>query len=81
VPTVTQPQLINRFDDWVIDPAVTRAGVEECVADLDSIGVDVLGRHVSLMTSGSTDVPTLLVHDRRAIAVMTGPPTPAPAVC
>ena len=81
LPTVTEPQLMDRFDDWVTDPAVTGAGVEECVAELDSIGVDFLGRYVVVTTSGSTGVPTLLVPDRRAIAVRTGSPTSAPAVC
>ena len=38
----------------------------------DNIGVDLLGRYVVVTTSGSTGVPTLLVQDRRAIAVMTG---------
>ena len=72
LPTVTKPQLMDRFDDWVTDPAVTRAAVEEFVAELDNIGVDFLGRYVVFTTSGSTGVPTLLVQDRRAVAVMTG---------
>jgi hypothetical protein len=61
-----------RFDDWVTDPAVTRAGVEEFVADLDNLGADFLGRYVVFTTSGSTGVPALLVQDRRALAVMNG---------
>jgi phenylacetate-coenzyme A ligase PaaK-like adenylate-forming protein len=72
LPTVTKPQLMDRFDEWVTDPAVTRAAVEEFVAELDNIGVDFLGRYVVVTTSGSTGVPALLVQDRRAIAVMTG---------
>lgn len=46
-----------RFDDWVTDPSVTRAGVEDFVANLDNLGRDFFG---------------LLVQDRRAVAVMTG---------
>jgi phenylacetate-coenzyme A ligase PaaK-like adenylate-forming protein len=61
-----------RFDDWVTDPAVTRAGAERFVANLDNLGRDFLGRYVVFTTSGSTGVPALLVQDRRAIAVMTG---------
>jgi phenylacetate-coenzyme A ligase PaaK-like adenylate-forming protein len=61
-----------RFDDWVTDPRVTRAGVEQFVADLDNLGQDFLGRYVVFTTSGSTGVPALLVQDRRAVAVMTG---------
>ena len=72
LPPVTKPQLMARFDDWVTDPAVTRAAVEAFVADLGNIGVDFLGRYVVFTTSGSTGVPTLLVQDHRAVAVMTG---------
>src|SRR5689334_9407104 len=72
LPPVTKPQLMARFDDWVADPAVTRAVVEAFVADTGTIGVDLLGRYVVFTTSGSTGVPTLLVQDHRAVAVMTG---------
>jgi phenylacetate-CoA ligase len=61
-----------RFDEWVTDPRVTRAGVEQFVADLDNLGQDFLGRYVVFTTSGSTGVPAMLVDDRRAVAVMTG---------
>jgi phenylacetate-coenzyme A ligase PaaK-like adenylate-forming protein len=72
LPPVTKPELMARFDDWVTDPSVTRAGVERFVADLDNLGVDFLDRYVVFTTSGSTGVPALLVQDRRAVAVMTG---------
>jgi phenylacetate-coenzyme A ligase PaaK-like adenylate-forming protein len=61
-----------RFDDWVTDPSVTRAGVEQFVADLDNLGRDFLDRYVVFTTSGSTGVPAVLVEDKRAVAVMTG---------
>jgi phenylacetate-CoA ligase len=72
LPAVAKPELMARFDDWVTDPAVTRAGVEQFVADLDNLGRDFLGRYVVFTTSGSTGVPALLVQDQRAVAVMTG---------
>lgn len=72
LPAVTKPELMARFEDWVTDPAVTRAGVEEFVANLDNLGRDFLGRYVVFTTSGSTGVPALLVQDSRAVAVMTG---------
>jgi hypothetical protein len=72
LPPVTKPELMARFDDWVTDPSVTRAAVEEFAADLDNLGKDFLGRYVVFTTSGSTGVPALLVQDRRAVAVMTG---------
>jgi phenylacetate-CoA ligase len=72
LPPVTKPELMARFDEWVTDPSVTRAGVEQFVADLDNLGRDFLRRYVVFTTSGSTGVPALLVQDRRAVAVMTG---------
>ena len=72
LPPVTKPELMARFDDWVTDPSVTRAGVEQFVADLDNLGRDFLDRYVVFTTSGSTGVPALLVQDARAVAVMTG---------
>jgi phenylacetate-CoA ligase len=33
LPPATKPELMARFDDWVTDPSVTRAGVEQFVAD------------------------------------------------
>jgi phenylacetate-coenzyme A ligase PaaK-like adenylate-forming protein len=72
LPAVTKPELMARFDDWVTDPAVTRAGVAEFVEDLNNLGRDFLGRYVVFTTSGSTGVPALLVQDQRAVAVMTG---------
>jgi phenylacetate-coenzyme A ligase PaaK-like adenylate-forming protein len=72
LPPVTKPELMARFDDWVTDPSVTRADVEQFIADLDNLGRDFLDQYVIFTTSGSTGVPALLVEDRRAVAVMTG---------
>jgi phenylacetate-coenzyme A ligase PaaK-like adenylate-forming protein len=72
LPPVRKPELMARFDDWVTDAAVTRAGVEAFVTDPGRVGEDFLGRYVVYTTSGSTAEPALLVQDRRAVAVMTG---------
>jgi phenylacetate-coenzyme A ligase PaaK-like adenylate-forming protein len=72
LPPVAKPALMSRFDDWVTDSVVTRAGVEEFVADLDNVGKDLLGKYAVFTTSGSTADPALLVQDRRALAVMMG---------
>jgi phenylacetate-coenzyme A ligase PaaK-like adenylate-forming protein len=72
LPPVTKPELMAGFDDWVTDPSVTRAGVEQFVADLDNLGRDFLSQYVVFTTSGSTGVPALIVQDRRGVAVMTG---------
>ena len=66
LPSVTKPELMARFDDWVTDPAVIRVAVEEFVANLDNLGRDFLDRYVVFTTSGSTGVPASLAeHQRR----------------
>lgn len=68
-PPVTKPELMARFDDWVTDPRVCRAGVESFVADPDLIGTSYLGRYFVCTSSGTTGRQALFVHDRGAIAV------------
>lgn len=68
-PPVTKPELMARFDEWVTDPRVTRAGVEAFVADPTLIGTSHLGRYFVCTSSGTTGRRALFVHDRGAIAV------------
>ncbi len=53
-PAVTKTELMSQFDDWVTDPAVTRASVEAFLSDPGNIGRDYLGRYVVCTTSGAT---------------------------
>jgi phenylacetate-coenzyme A ligase PaaK-like adenylate-forming protein len=69
LPPVTKPELMASFDDWVTDPAVTRAGVEEFIAEPTRIGSSYLGRYFVCSTSGTTGHPGLFVHDPRACTV------------
>jgi phenylacetate-CoA ligase len=73
LPPVIKSELLEHFDDWVTDPAVTRAGVEAFVADKSRIGHHFLDRYFVCTTSGTTGVPTILVHD-------TGMLTLSPAI-
>lgn len=66
---MTKPELMARFDEWVGDPAVTRADVERFVADPDRAGEPFLGRYYVCSTSGTTGEPALFVHDPAAMAV------------
>lgn len=69
LPPVSKPELMAAFDDWVTDPAVTRAGVEWFVADQARIGTPYLGQHFVCSTSGTTGHPGLFVHDPGACTV------------
>ncbi|MGY3564753.1 phenylacetate--CoA ligase family protein [Sinomonas sp. RB5] len=72
LPPVAKAELMAHFDEWVTDPQVTKDSLERFTARQDTIGSDFLGRYVVFTTSGSTGEPTLLVQDRRAVAVMNG---------
>lgn len=69
LPPVTKQELMANFDDWVTDPAVTRAGVEAFIADPSLVGTPFLGRYFVCTTSGTTGHPGIFVHDPRSLAV------------
>lgn len=69
LPPVMKPDLLKYFDDWVTDPEVRRAEVEAFVADKSLVGHHYLGRYFICTTSGTTGVPTLLVHDAGMLAL------------
>lgn len=69
LPPVTKSRLMDAFDDWVTDPAVSRAGVEEFTADKAVAGKPYLGRYLLCTTSGSTGRPGIFLHDADATAV------------
>src|SRR5512143_714244 len=69
LPPTTKPELMAAFDDWVTDPAITRAGLEAFTADPGRVGAPYRDGLFVCTTSGTTGFPGLFVHDRRAIAV------------
>jgi putative adenylate-forming enzyme len=71
LPIVTKPELMENFDEWVTDPEVTRASVEEFIADPTLIGQHLLGRYTVWTTSGITGRRGIFVHDDDAQAVYT----------
>lgn len=60
---------MSHFDDWVTDPAVTRAQVQEFLADPHNVGRDFQDRYVVCTTSGATGIPAILLHDHSALVV------------
>jgi phenylacetate-CoA ligase len=69
LPPTKKPDLLNYFDDWVTDPEVTRDGVESFIANKFLVGHHFLGRYFVCTTSGTTGVPTMLVHDAGMLAL------------
>ena len=68
LPAVTKRDLMARFDDWVTDRRVDRAGIEAFLADRTHIGEQHLGRYVVWKSSGSTGEAGVFVQDTEALA-------------
>jgi phenylacetate-CoA ligase len=69
LPVVTKAEMMNHFDEWVTDPAITKHDIDAFISNPELIGHDYLGRYVVCTTSGSTGIPAILVHDHGALAV------------
>ncbi len=69
LPIVTKPELMEHFDEWASDPQVTRASVEEFIADPSRIGHRYLDRYAVWTTSGITGRQGIFVHDDGAQVV------------
>jgi phenylacetate-coenzyme A ligase PaaK-like adenylate-forming protein len=69
LPPVRKHELMAGFDDWVTDPALTLAGVNEFLADPSRIGSDHLGRYAVWTSSGTSGEPAIFVQDHAALTV------------
>ena len=69
LPPVTKPQLMQHFDDWVTDRTITRAAVQDFLADPGKIGTDFLRRYAVWTSSGTSGEPGIFVQDSAALAV------------
>jgi phenylacetate-CoA ligase len=69
LPVATKRVLMARFDEWVTDREVTRAGVEAFIGDRERIGELFLGRYVVWKSSGTTGEPGIFVQDAQALDV------------
>ncbi len=68
LPVATKRELMARFDTWVTDPGVDRAGIEAFLADRTHIGERYLGRYIVWKSSGTTGEPGIFVQDDAALA-------------
>lgn len=72
LPVTDKRQLMARFDEVLTDPAVTRAAVEDFVADPARIGERFAGKYLVATTAGTTGTRGLFVLDDRYWAVTSG---------
>jgi len=68
LPVVSKRTLMEAFDDWCTDRAVTRSAVLGFLGQRAHIGERFLGRHVVWTSSGSTGEPGIYVQDDAALA-------------
>lgn len=66
---VGKAELMQRFDDWATDRRITRAGVEDFLADPSRVGDAFLGRYLVWTSSGTSGQPGIFVQDEAALAV------------
>lgn len=69
LPVTSKATLMPHLDDWVTDPAVTRAALQDFVDDPTRVGQKFLGRYPVTTTSGTTGTPGIFLSDRHVIAV------------
>ncbi|MGE5089457.1 MAG: phenylacetate--CoA ligase family protein [Candidatus Levyibacteriota bacterium] len=69
LPVMSRHALMERFDDWVTDPAIRRVDVERFLADRAHVGERFLGRYVVWKSSGTTGEPGVYIQDNLALDV------------
>lgn len=66
LPITTKPELMNHFNDWVMDNNLKIDGLREFLSKKETIGNMYLDRYYVCTTSGSTGQPAVIVHDRHS---------------
>lgn len=66
---VGKAELMQRFDDWATDRRITRASVDEFLADPARLADAYLGRYLVWTSSGTTGEPGIFVQDEASLAV------------
>ena len=69
VAPVGKAELMRRFDDWATDRRITRAAVDDFLADASRVGDAYLGRYLVWTSSGTSGEPGIFVQDEAALAV------------
>ena len=72
LPITTKQALMGDFDRTVADPAVTRSGIEEYVADKKNLGALYRDTYVVALTSGTTGTVGYFIYDPPCMDTMRG---------
>ncbi|MDO9094245.1 MAG: phenylacetate--CoA ligase family protein [Rubrivivax sp.] len=65
---VSKTELMQGFDDWATDRAITREGAEALLADPASLSDAWLGRYLVWSSSGTSGEPGIFVQDAASLA-------------
>jgi phenylacetate-CoA ligase len=66
---VRREHLMERFDQWVCDPALSLRALQTWLADPSNIGEPYLGRYLVWESSGTSGSPGIFVQDAQAMAI------------
>lgn len=69
LPPTNKHQLIQHFNDWFTDRAITKEKVDLFMSDLSNVGKKLDGKYLVYTTSGSTGDPCIVLYDDTAINV------------
>lgn len=69
LPTTNKIMMMENFDEWLTDRAVTKGKVEIFMSDLSNVGKKLDGKYLVYTTSGSTGSPCIVLYDDTAINV------------
>src|SRR5207248_9565967 len=72
LPPTSKAELIDRVDDHVTDPRLTRTALDRFMADPANHGRKLFGRYVVCRTSGSQGLPLTVVHNPLSLRVLFG---------
>lgn len=69
LPTTNKQQLMQNFDEWFTDRAITKEKVDCFMSDLSNVGKKLDGKYLVYTTSGSTGNPCIVLYDETTINV------------
>ncbi len=69
LPVTNKAAMMSHFDAWMTDRGITRAKVEQFMADVSNVGKKMDGKYLVYTTSGSTGNPCIMLYDDTAINV------------
>jgi phenylacetate-CoA ligase len=71
LPVTTKAELMDRFDDWLTDRAITQDEVRKFIEDDENVGKPFRGTYLVVTTSGTSGKRGVFVQDDRMFTVLS----------